>query len=273
MNQHTVEGGGGVKLNVIETGGIGRKCILFVHGFSQCSLAWNRQMDSSLASDFRLVALDNRGHGLSEKTPDVYGDSKLWADDLHSVITSLEIEKPVLCAWSYGGVIISDYIRHYGEDKIAGTNWVAGVSRLGAPLAEGKFLGDDFLEISQDLSSVDTEKAVSSLARFIRLCFFDQPAMIDFYQFLGCNLIVPPYVRDSLLARNVDNDDVVKQMSKPMLLSHGDKDQIVKMSMSDHIVGLASHALLSSYAGVGHAPFWERTERFNQELREFRELV
>ena len=60
--------------------------IVFLHGVSQCWLQWTRQMNSSLAKDHRLVALDMRGHGLSDKPRDAYGDSKLWADDINAVI-------------------------------------------------------------------------------------------------------------------------------------------------------------------------------------------
>ena len=54
--------------------------------------------------------MDIRGHGLSDKPRDVYGDSKLWADDVHAVITTLGLHTPVLSGWSYGGVITSDYV-------------------------------------------------------------------------------------------------------------------------------------------------------------------
>ena len=77
---HTVIGGGGVRLHVEETGNRGGPAVLFIHGYSQCRLAWRRQMDSDLAADLRLVALDNRGHGLSEKPRHAYADSRLWAE-------------------------------------------------------------------------------------------------------------------------------------------------------------------------------------------------
>ena len=79
MKAHTVTGGGGIKLHVEETGNPNGRPMLFIHGFSQCRLAWTKQLTSDLADDFRLVALDIRGHGLSEKPRDAYGDSQLWA--------------------------------------------------------------------------------------------------------------------------------------------------------------------------------------------------
>ena len=81
MQSHRITGGGGVQLHVVEAGNTRGRPIVFIHGFSQCSLAWSRQLDSALAADHRLVAVDLRGHGRSDKPSDGYGDSKLWADD------------------------------------------------------------------------------------------------------------------------------------------------------------------------------------------------
>jgi non-heme chloroperoxidase len=92
MKNHSVIGGGGLKLHVQETGNPDGKPILFIHGFSQCRLAWNKQMHSDLATDFRLIAMDIRGHGLSEKPRDAYGDSRMWADDVHAVMAALRLD-------------------------------------------------------------------------------------------------------------------------------------------------------------------------------------
>jgi non-heme chloroperoxidase len=67
MTSYKITGGGGVQLHVVETGNPKGRPILFVHGVSQCSQQWSRQMDSHLAENHRLVAMDMRGHGLSDK--------------------------------------------------------------------------------------------------------------------------------------------------------------------------------------------------------------
>ena len=66
MNVHTIAGGGGLNLHVREWGNPAGLTILLVHGWSQSHLCWQRQLESTLAEDFRLVALDNRGHGMSD---------------------------------------------------------------------------------------------------------------------------------------------------------------------------------------------------------------
>ena len=67
MENHRITGGGGIRLHLVETGNSRGRPILFIHGFSQCWLAWSRQLNSDLADDYRLVAMDMRGHGLSEQ--------------------------------------------------------------------------------------------------------------------------------------------------------------------------------------------------------------
>src|SRR5687767_8542453 len=86
MKHYNIAGGGGAQLHVVETGNAQGRPLLFIHGFSQCWLAWSRQMNSTLAEDYRIVAMDMRGHGLSDKPSDGYDDSKLWADDVNAVI-------------------------------------------------------------------------------------------------------------------------------------------------------------------------------------------
>src|SRR5438105_2855798 len=102
MKIHRITGGAGVQLHVVETGRPRARPILFIHGVSQCWLTWIRQMNSDLADDHRLVAMDLRGHGLSDKPRDGYADSKLWADDVDAVIRNLSLDRPILCGWSYG---------------------------------------------------------------------------------------------------------------------------------------------------------------------------
>ena len=80
----------GVGVSVCEWGNPAGPEILFIHGQAQSVLSFNRQTDSALARDFRIVAYDLRGHGLSDKPTDpaAYQDSQRWADEMHVVITA-----------------------------------------------------------------------------------------------------------------------------------------------------------------------------------------
>jgi pimeloyl-ACP methyl ester carboxylesterase len=269
MNDHMVIGDGGTKLHVQEAGDRTGKPILFIHGFSQCSLVWSKQLNSDLADSFRLVAMDIRGHGLSDKPRGAYGESSVWANDVRAVIDQLELTKPLLVGWSYGGAIISDYVAAYGEDDIAGTNWVAAVCRLGEPLLP--FLGPEFIAAVPGFFSENAGDSVNALRTLIRLCIPGDLSPAEEYLLLGCNVAVPPYVRVGLFSRTLDNDSVVASMQKPMLVSWCEQDAIALPAMRDHLARLAPHAKVSTYPGAGHAPFWDAPERFNRELRGLRD--
>lgn len=273
MRAHTVIGGNGLELHVEETGNPAGKPILFIHGLSGSGLVWKRQLDSVLGRDFRLVAMDIRGHGMSAKPRDAYGEPRLWADDVRAVIETLELDAPVLSGWSYGAVIISDYVGCYGEDAIAGTNLVGAVSRLGEPLVAPGFLHDAFLALVPGFFSENVAESTAALQELIRLCAHQELSPDEWFLFVGVTHSVPPYVREALLSRNVDNDAVIASMRTPMLVSCGEDDGIVKPAMRDRLMELRPDAKLSLYPGVGHAPFWESPERFNRELMEFRESV
>lgn len=268
MKHHMIAGGGGTQLHLVETGNPDGSPILFIHGFSQCWLAWSRQVNSDLANDHRLVALDMRGHGLSDKPREGYADSKLWADDVHAVIQTLKLDHPVLCGWSYGPLVILDYIRHYGEEAIGGVNFVGGVSKLGSEEAVS-VLTQEFLGLVPGFFSQDAEESVRSLRSLVRLCFAQEPSTEELYQMLGWNVSAPPYVRQGLFSRSFDNDDLLPRMRKPVLITHGGKDAIVKPAVVEQHTALLAHAQVHVIDEAGHAAFWDDAAAYNQRLRAF----
>ena len=66
FGEYDIRGGGGVTLRAHEWGARDGPAILFVHGWSQCDMCWDAQVQSPLAERFRMVTFDNRGHGMSE---------------------------------------------------------------------------------------------------------------------------------------------------------------------------------------------------------------
>ncbi len=272
MKSHKITGGGGIQLHLVETGNSTGRPIIFIHGISQCWLTWSRQMSSDLADDYRLVAMDMRGHGLSDKPREGYTDSRLWADDVNAAIQSLRLDHPILCGWSYGPLVILDYIRHYGEDSISGANFVGAVTKLGSDEATS-VLTPEFLSLVPGFFATNVEESVRSLESLLRLCFAQEPSTEDLYQMLGYNVSVPPYVRQAMFSRSFDNDDLLPKIRKPVLITHGADDAAVKPAVVDqHKAGLA-HAQIQMMAKAGHAPFWDDAAAFNQHLRAFSESL
>jgi non-heme chloroperoxidase len=272
MKHHSVTGGGGIQLHVAETGHPTGPPIVFIHGFSQCSLAWARQLNSELADTFRLVALDLRGHGLSDKPRESYGDSKLWADDVYAVIEALQLDRPVLCGWSYGPLVILDYIRHYGEDGIRGLNFVSGVTKLGSDAA-ASVLTAGFLNLLPGFFSSDAQQSVGALDSLVRMCFAHELAAEERYLMLGFNAWVPPYVRQALFSRSFDNDDLLPKIRKPALITHGVEDAVVTAAVIDQQMARIPHATIRMIANAGHACFWDEAAAYNRCLQDFMQTL
>jgi pimeloyl-ACP methyl ester carboxylesterase len=263
-----VTGGAGTQLHLVETGNPQGRPIVFLHGFSQCGLAWSRQLDSDLADDFRLVAMDLRGHGLSEKPRAGYDDPRLWADDVRAVIEALGLEQPVLCGWSYGALVILDYLRHDGEDGIGGIVFVDGITKLGSEAAMA-VITPAFVGLIPGFFATEVEESVRSLTALIRMCVVEEPSVEERYLMLGYNVAVPPYVRQALFSRAVDNDDLLPTLRTPALLLHGAADAAVDPAAVDQHKAGMPHAQVQVMPNAGHAPFWDDPVGFNQHLRAF----
>lgn len=270
MSVHTITGGGGLQLAVHEYGQPQGKPILLIHGYSQCHLVWSKQYQSPLADEFRLVCLDNRGHGMSEKptTLEHYTQAERWADDVDAVITELALHKPILAGWSYGGFIINDYVAQYGQDAIGGINYVGAAVLLGVEKADGMF-GSDFTDVVPGLCSENLEDNIRAVRPFLRAIFAKPPTQEEFEVMIAFNMVVPPAVRLGMVSRTIDRDAVMQALTVPVLVTEGEKDTLVLAAHTEHLLSCIPHAQRSFYAGIGHAPPFEDPERFNRELAAF----
>jgi non-heme chloroperoxidase len=105
------------------------------------------------------------------------------------------------------------------------------------------------------------------------MCLAQEPSAEELCLMLGYNLSVPPYVRQALLSRSFDNDDLLPLLRKPVLIVHGAQNAIVKPAVVDqHRAGLA-HAQVEMMSNAGHAPFWDDAVAFNGHLRTFCERL
>jgi non-heme chloroperoxidase len=268
MKHHTIAGGGGCRLHLVEAGNPRGRSILFLHGLSQCSLNWSRQLGSDLARGHRLVAMDLRGHGSSDRPDDGYGDSRLWADDVDAAIRALDLDRPILCGWSYGPLVILDYVRHHGEERIGGVHFVGGVSKLGSEAAIS-VLAPEFLGLVPAFFSRDVEESVNGLRSLLRLCFAHEPSAAELYTMLGYGISVSPSTRQALLSRVIDNDDLLPTIRTPVLITHGAEDAVVRKEVVEQHRSLMAHAEIHIMPNAGHAAFWDDAPSFNARLANF----
>lgn len=268
MLTHDVRGGGGVDLHVVETGDPDGRPALFLHGFSQSLHSWTAQLDSDLGADLRLVAMDLRGHGRSDKPRDAYGDSALWAEDVAAVVSELDLSEFVIVGWSYSGLTVLDYVEVHGTDDLAGANLIAIAHEIG-PEANAEFLDPGYLELMSGMTSTDAAESVEALSAFVRRCVGRELTDEEFYHMLGYNAVVPPYVRAGLRDRETYHEDTLDDLDVPVWFTHGEEDRVVYVGNTEVQMEFVSDGRLSVYPDAGHSPFWENPERYNRELGEF----
>lgn len=269
---HTVTGGGGIDIHVDETGNENGQPILFIHGASASRLQWDKQMRSNLAGPFRLVAPDLRGHGDSDKPQDAYGESELWAADIQAVIDELDLDNPVLVGVSSGSEWISDYLRVEGEDDIAGVNMVSA-----APLIEvedpTEILDPEWLAFLQSgvLLTDDAEDSIAGIHDWIPFLTNEPVTSTDRALLVGVIATVPPRVRAAVFGRSgtTTYDDVLEDLDVPVLVSHGEEDDIILKAHAEMVAETIPNAETSFYPEAGHVLNMDNAPRFNRELRKF----
>lgn len=240
--------------------------ILFVHGLGQCRLSWDRQIASSLSRQFRLVTYDLRGHGDSDKpaVAAAYADGERWADDVEAVIEAAGLSRPTLVGWSLGGLVVGHYLARRGDRGVAGVNLVGAVTKLSPDL-----LTPASLAFATKLASPNIAVRATAIEEFLAACFAERPADPDFRRMLVFNSIVPRAAQEGVVKISGEGLDAAFAKIPRMLVTHGARDALVRLDMSKRVSGLNPHARLSIYQDAGHAPFYERPERFNAELAAF----
>ena len=267
----TVEGAGGVPLNVVTAGDPGSPAILFIHGIGQSHYSFVRQLDSDLADDFFLVAFDLRGHGASGKpwATEAYSESEVWAQDVAAVIAATRLDRPVVVAWSYGTLVAMDYVREFGTTGLAGINLTGAQAALRPfrmPAADdpnvAEFVRLRERQLSPDL--IDNIRASEKMVRWLTAAPVPERHR-QLFQAIG--LMLPAYARRAMVGRQFDNQDLVEQLSLPVLLSLGQQDNPMQLEDGVELAASNDNMNLSVYEGAGHSVFFEQPQRFNAELR------
>jgi len=211
-----------------------------------------------------------RGPGASGKpwSRDECQDPALWARDIAAVSAAAGMDKPVLVAWSFGGLFAMDFVRTYGTDDLGGIVFVGsnGGFIVRPPASE---------TLTRRLQvACNTSKNIGAIydwtKGYMNFLVQDGPnADQEKAMFSAASLMTPHYVRPNFRTRPSDNTDIISDLDIPVLFLVGAKDVVNK---ADDIKGVADQipgADLKIYENSASMPFWYEADAFNKDIAAF----
>ncbi|ONM47522.1 alpha/beta fold hydrolase [Nocardia donostiensis] len=251
------------------SGPSGARPLMLLHGWSANLRCWGAAADD-LAERFRVIAVDLRGHGYSGAPATGYDDPKNWAADIAAVLAAESITSgAVLLGWSYGGIVLSDYLTANGTDALAGVIYSGSMANIG-PGVPGAEVGS---AMQQALPAVFEESPGRALRGFAAFGNANtgpgEDKGADAQRLFGASLATPPFVRKALFYRTIDNSVTLRNLDIPVLVLHGSADPVVPAADGQYIADLAPQGRASIWEGAQHGLFIEDRARFVAEVSEF----
>lgn len=243
--------------------------LVLVHGWSADLRCWGRVF-ADFAADFRVIAVDLRGHGYSDAPDSGYDEPKHWAGDIAAVLAAESIDSgAVLLGWSYGGIVISDYLAEYGTGAVVGAVYTGAMANIGrgVPGAEVGEVMEQAIPGAFDESPKRAVRGFSAFGNANTGPGTDKGA--DAQRLFGASLATPPFVRKALFYRSVDNTETLRGLDIPVLVLHGSADPVVPVADGRYIADLAPRGRVSVWEGAQHGLFIEDPQRFVGEVGEF----
>src|SRR6266516_3650603 len=91
--------------------------VVFSHGWPLNADAWDDQLVFVASQGYRAIAHDRRGHGRSSQPWDG-NDMDTYADDLATLIDTLDLRDVVLIGFSTGGGEVARYVGRHGSERV-----------------------------------------------------------------------------------------------------------------------------------------------------------
>jgi non-heme chloroperoxidase len=249
--------------------------IVFSHGWPLSSDDWDTQMLFFLQHGYRVIALDRRGHGRSTQTSDGH-DMDHYADDLAALTARLDLRDAVHVGHSTGGGEVVRYIARHGESRVAKAVLMSAVPPLmvqtdANPGGLPKSVFDGFqAQLAANRSEFYRELASGPFYGFNRPGAQPSEAIIGNWWRQGMIGGAKAHYDGIVAFSQTDFTDDLKKISVPVLVMHGDDDQIVPYADSaPRTAELVQDGTLQTYPGFPHGMPTTEAETINADLLAF----
>src|SRR5256714_1751222 len=251
------------------------QAIVFSHGWPLSGDDWDTQMLFFLRHGYRVIAHDRRGHGRSTQTGDGH-DMDHYADDLAALTAHLDLQDVVHVGHSTGGGEVVHYLARHGESRAAKAVIIGAVPPLMLKTAGNRG------GLPKEVFDAFQAQVASNRAQF----YYDVPAG----PFYGYNRpgakpsqgVIWNWWRQGMMGgakahydgivafSQTDFTEDLKKITVPVLVMHGDDDQIVPYADSAPLSAkLLKNSTLKTYKGFPHGMPTTEAGTINADLLAF----
>jgi len=248
--------------------------IVFHHGWPLSADDWDTQMLFFLAHGYRVIAHDRRGHGRSTQTA-TGNEMDTYAADVAELVAHLDLKDAVHVGHSTGGGEVARYVAQHGSGRVAKAVLIGAVPPI--MVKSDKNPGGLPLSVFDDFRA----QLSANRAQFFR----EVPT--PFYGYNRTGAIVSEGIKDNwwrqgMMGGSKAHYDCIKAFSEtdfsddlanidvPVLIMHGDDDQIVPIADSALLsIKLVKHGTLKVYKGLPHGMCTTHADLINPDLLAF----
>lgn len=246
--------------------GRGDSAILLVHGWGMSVRTWDYTLPALLAAGHRVVAIDHRGCGRSDKDFDDVSIAAI-AGDIVALVGSLGLKKVVLNGWSLGGAVAVAAAAQLGSTcRGLVLTCAATPAYLQKPDYPHGGTEDAFVATLAGLA-VDRVNFLAALSKGV--C--SRPVSTDVQNWLWAIFLeASPHAAQTLAELGpLDQRPLLASLDLPILNFLGGKDAIMDPGVSRTVKEFNARTRTVEFDDAGHAPFIEETARYNDELLAF----
>ncbi|MBC3482968.1 alpha/beta hydrolase [Pseudomonas sp. P1B16] len=249
--------------------------IHFHHGWPLSADDWDAQLLFFLAEGFRVVAHDRRGHGRSSQVWDGH-DMDHYADDVAAVVEHLGIQGAVHVGHSTGGGEVVRYMARYPGDKVAKAVLIAAVPPLmvQTPANPGglpKSVFDGFqAQVADNRAQFYRDVPTGPFYGYNRPGVEPAEGIIGNWWRQGMIGSAKAHYDGIVAFSQTDFTEDLKGINQPVLVMHGDDDQIVPYENSGPLSAkLLPNGTLKTYKGFPHGMPTTHADVINADLLAF----
>ncbi|WP_238370191.1 alpha/beta fold hydrolase [Heliomarina baculiformis] len=249
--------------------------IVFHHGWPLSGDDWDNQMLFFLAQGYRVIAHDRRGHGRSEQVSDGH-DMDHYAADVADLVRALDLRDAIHIGHSTGGGEVARYVANAERGRVAKAALLGAVPPVmvasehnpgGVPLE----VFDGFrAALAQNRAQFYLDVPTGPFYGFNREGAEVSEGLIRNWWRQGMNGGAKAHYDGIKAFSETDFTEDLKAITQPVLVLHGEDDQVVPIDNSAHkAIGLLRNGTLKTYPGLSHGFFATHPDIVNADLLAF----